>query len=199
MEKQATTRFPIHDVISRRWSPRAFADESISVESLGSLMEAARWSASCFNEQPWRFIVARREDAEAFSTLANCLVPFNRGWAEKASLLVLCVAAKTFARNGKANAHGEYDLGLAVGGLSAQATAMGLAVHQMAGFDPEKARETYAIPEDFTPKAMMAIGYPGNPEELDEGLKEQETAPRDRKPLEEVVFRGSWGEAHSWG
>ena len=125
-------------------------------------------------------------------------MPFNRAWAEKASLLVLSVAGTTFARNGKPNEHGKYDVGLAVGGLSAQATAMGLVIHQMAGFDGQKARDTYAIPEDYAPIAVMAIGYPGDPNDLDEGLKEKETEARVRKPLEEIVFTGSWGEARSW-
>ena len=198
MDKRADTRFPVADLIGARWSPRAFAKRSLDTASLGSLMEAARWAASCFNEQPWRFIVARSEQAEEHARLAACLVDANRAWAEKAPLLILSVAAKGFARNGKDNHWARHDVGLAVGGLSAQATQMGLVLHQMAGFDGEKARETYAIPENYEPVAVIAVGYPAEPADLDEDLAAREAHVRVRKPLEELVFSGTWARPLAW-
>ena len=193
MEKPAVTDHPIHELLATRWSPRAFREEPVTDEQISSLLEAARWSASCFNAQPWRFIVASRQQRDDFDALVGCLKEANQVWAGNAAVLVLVVASTRFEHNGKNNRHAGYDSGAAAAQLTAQATAMGLAVHQMAGFDAGKAREVHAIPENFEPMAVMAVGHPGEPGSLPDGLQERERAPRSRKPLSELVFTGTWG------
>lgn len=195
MKKTADTRFPVHELIAERWSPRAFADRDVSKEDLGSLLEAARWAPSCFNDQPWSFVVATRDEPEALARLQSCLVDANKAWATDAPVLMLSVARTSFAHNGKPNRHAAHDVGLAVGGLCAQAQALGLVVHQMAGYDAERARELLGVPDGHEPMAMIAVGYEGEAERLDEQLRERELAPRQRKPLSEVAFAGRFGAA----
>jgi len=192
MHKPAETRYPVHELIKQRWSPRAFTDKPVEAEKLGSLMEAARWAPSCFNEQPWRYIVETTEDTEGYQRLLDCLVSFNQSWAGKAPVLMLSVVRNSFAKNDKPNAHAHHDVGLASENLTIQAQALGLAVHQMAGFDSDAAREAYGIPEGYEPVAAFAIGYAGEPDDLDEQLAERERAPRARKSLEETFFSGRW-------
>lgn len=175
----------VHELIRQRRSPRLFQDRAIPREILVALFEAARWAASSFNEQPWRFVVASREDPEEYAGLLDCLHPKNQDWARSAPVLALSVASMRFKHNDKPNRHAFHDVGLAVSQLTLQATALGLAVHQMAGFDTGAARRTYAIPEGCDPVAAMAVGYPD-----EEPMKE-----RLRRPLDEIVFRGSWGRA----
>ena len=194
MEKPADTRYPIHDLLRRRWSPRAFSDRTVEPEKLQSLLEAARWAPSCFNEQPWSFIIATKENPAEHARLASCLVESNLRWAPQAPVLMLSVAKRYFERNGKENRHAFHDVGLAVENLVIQAVALGLAVHQMAGFHVEKARTLFSIPEGYEPVAMIALGYLGDPEALPEDLRQRELAPRSRKPLETFVFFGRWGQ-----
>ena len=195
MEKPALSEAPIHELIRNRWSPRAFADEAIPEEVLRSLFEAARWAPSSFNEQPWAYIVATKEDKVNFEKVLGTLVEFNAVWARKASALAMAVAKLAFAENHAPNRNAQYDTGAATALLSVEATARGLVVHQMAGFDPDKARTTFAIPEGWEPLAAIAIGYPGNPDSLPSKLKDRELAPRRRKPIREFVMTGSWGHA----
>lgn len=192
MQKPAQTAHPIHDLLASRWSPRAFAERSVDRESLGSLLEAARWAPSCFNDQPWSFLVAPREDAAAFSRLSACLMEGN-AWAKNAAVLMVTVARDNFSQTGKPNRHAWHDVGLAVQSLVLQAQALGLGCHQMAGFDADAARQALGIPEGFSPVTMVAIGYPGEADSLPEPLAGRETAPRARKPLEEFVFGAEWG------
>lgn len=194
MEKPAPTEHDVHELIRRRWSPRAFSSRAVGDPELRSLLEAARWAASCFNEQPWRFIVARREAQAEFDQLLSCLNENNQRWAKGAAVLMLSVASKAFAKNAKSNRHALHDVGLAAAQLTLQATALGLAVHQMAGFSIERARERFAIPEDFEPVAAIAIGYPGDPDGLPEDLRERERGERSRNPQREFVFAGKWGD-----
>ena len=194
MDKPAESNSPLHDLIAQRWSPRAFRAKPVEQALLGSLMEAARWAPSCFNEQPWRFMVETKDNPEGFERLLNCLVPFNQSWAGKAPVLLLSVACGSFSRNGKPNRHGAYDTGMAAENLTLQAQALGLAVHQMGGFDADAARAAYGIPEGFEPMAAFAVGYAGEPEDLDDGAAEKERAPRVRKPLTETFFSGKWGQ-----
>ena len=194
MEKPADTQYPIHDLLKRRWSPRAFSDQRVEPDRLRSLLEAARWAPSSNNAQPWSFIVATQEDAAEYGRLLNCLVEFNIQWAQRAPVLIASVARLSFEDDGKPNRHALHDVGQAVANLIVQATALGLAVHQMAGFHPDKVRELYDVPKEFEPVAMMALGYPGDPESLPEKLKKRELAPRERKPVTEFVFAGRWGK-----
>jgi nitroreductase len=192
MDKPATHGHPIHPLIAARWSPRAFEDREVPGSALNSVFEAARWAPSCFNEQPWNFIVARRQDGEEFERMLGCLVEGNRSWAKGAQVLMITVARMSFAHNGKPNRHAYHDLGLAVGTLSVQATELGLSLHQMAGFDADRAREVYGIPEGFEAVTAIALGYPGSPESLPDGLRDRETAPRERKPMASFVHAGRW-------
>lgn len=191
-DRTAPTDHPILPVLADRWSPRAFANKPVETEKLQQLFEAARWSASSFNEQPWRFIVATKDNEEEYARALGCLVEFNQSWAKTAPVLVLTAVRKTFSKNGKPNPCCEHDLGLAMGNLSAQATHLGLVIHQMAGVDRDKIRETYNIPEEFEPLTGTAIGYLGHPERIPEAVQKGETAPRIRKPLSETVFAGGW-------
>jgi len=193
--KQSTPDHPIHDLIARRWSPYAFADRPVSDDDLLSLFEAARWAASSYNEQPWSYIVATRENPEEFERLLSCLVEGNQPWAKAAPVLALGCTALRFARNDKLNAAAVHDLGLASATLTLEATARGLFVHQMIGILPDKAREVYNIPESVQPTTGLAIGYLADPGSLPEPYKGRDLAPRERKDLRQFVFGGTWGAA----
>jgi nitroreductase len=194
-EKAGKADHPIHELIRRRWSPRAFADRPVEPEKLLSLLEAARWAPSSSNEQPWSFIVATRGDRAAYDRLLSCLVEFNVQWAARAPVLMLSVAKLKFDSNGQPNRHAFHEVGLAVGNLLMQATALDLVVHQMAGFDVQMARELFQIPPGYEPCAAIALGYLGKPDSLPEPLRARELAPRSRKPLGEFVFTERWGES----
>ena len=192
--KIATPDHPIHDLIADRWSPRAFADKPVEATKMLSLLEAARWSASAFNGQPWSFIVGPQDDEDTFDRIVSCLMPGNVPWASKAPLLMISVAHMINPRNDKPNAYAWHDVGLAVQNMIVQASAMDLYMHQMAGFDKEKAKEVFNIPEGFAPVTALAVGYLGDPESLPEDRRAMETAPRERKPLSDFVYSGEWGQ-----
>jgi nitroreductase len=194
VEKPAETRYPINEIIRRRWSPRAFSDRPVEPEIFGSLFEAAHWAPSCNNRQPWHYLVARKEEPAEFDRMLQCLVPGNAAWCKDAPALMISVA-NTRWDNGEPNRHAWHDVGLASSQLTIEAVSRGLFVHQMAGILPDKIRETYAIPDGFDPVAGFALGYPGDPNKLPDKLRERELAPRTRKPLESFVFSGRWGEA----
>ena len=192
--KTAATDHPILQVLAERWSPYGFEDRPVSEADLRSLFEAARWAASSYNEQPWNYLVATREDSQEFGRLLSCLVEANQAWAKAAPVLVLGVVSLQFARNHQDNRAAVHDLGLAAGNLLVEATTRGLSVHQMIGILPDKAREVYQIPEHFEAWTAMAIGYKADPAKLPDALKERDLAPRQRKPLSEFVFTGQWGQ-----
>jgi nitroreductase len=193
MEKPATTEFPVHDLLRLRWSPRAFSGKPVPLDVLRSLFEAARWAPSSFNEQPWAYLVATRDDPENFATMLSVLVEFNASWAKHAPLLALAVAELAFHRNGNPNRNAFYDVGAASAQLTFEANSRGLLVHQMAGYDGDKARRVFEIPEGWEPIAAIALGYPGDPETLPQPLRDRELAPRSRKSLSEFVMTGRWG------
>ncbi|HMG74581.1 MAG TPA: nitroreductase family protein [Pyrinomonadaceae bacterium] len=195
MEKPAQTDHPIIELLKRRWSPRAFSDQMVEPEKLLSLFEAARWAPSSFNEQPWSFVLATKQNPAEHARLLSCLVEGNQQWARQAPVLMVSVAKLNFDKTGKPNRHAFYDVGMAVGNLMTQAMALDLFVHQMAGFSPEKVAELYKIPDEFEPVAAIAIGYGGEVEDLPESLRERELGPRSRKPIQEFVFEGRWGQA----
>jgi nitroreductase len=194
MEKLAVTQHPVHELIRRRWSPRAFADKPVELTLLHSLLEAARWAPSSNNEQPWSYIIATRDNPAEYERMMACLREGNQGWAKNAPVLMLSVARMTFERNGQPNRVALYDLGAAAAYLTFEATARGLTVHQMAGILPEKARELYSVPGAHEVVTGIAIGYPGDPETLPEDLQKKELSPRSRKLLAAFVFSGKWGE-----
>ena len=194
MEKPAGAAHPIHDVIARRWSPRAFDERPVEQATLKSLFEAARWAPSSNNEQPWRFIVASKETSTDYDRLFACLVEGNRKWVFRAPVLILSVASLLFEDDGKPNRHALHDTGMAAENFVLQATALGLQAHQMAGFDTQKARENCLIPTGFDPVAMIALGYPGDPAVLPDYLREREIKPRERQPIGDFVFSIKWGQ-----
>ena len=190
--KKATTDHPIIRILAERWSPYGFADRPVAESDLLSLFEAARWAASSYNEQPWNYLVATRENPKEFARLLSCLVEANQAWAKAAPVLVLGVVSLRFAKNDKDNRAAVHDLGLAAGNLSIEATARGLSVHQMIGILPDTAREAYQIPEHYEAWTAMAIGYKADPATLPDAMKERDLAPWQRKPLNEFVFTGLW-------
>jgi nitroreductase len=198
MTKIITPNHPVLDVLRKRWSPRAFADRPVEPTKLQSLLEAARWAPSCFNEQPWSFIVATKDDPTEYERLLACLVEKNQAWAKSAPVLMISVAAKSFAQTGKPNRHWFHDVGLAVSDLVTQATVLDLFVHQMAGFSPDKARQTYNIPDSHEAVAAIAIGYLGDPNSLPDDLRDRELKEQTRKPLKDFVFTGKWGDSAPW-
>ena len=194
----ATGEYPLHPHISRRKSTRAFSERPVEPEKLRSILEAARWSPSASNIQPWRFIIATKGQPENFELLSGLLVEQNRLWAEKAPVLILSVAKLTHDEAGRPNRFALHDVGLASANMTFQATSLGLAVHQMGGFDGEKARTLLNIPQDFEPVAMIALGYPDTPDLLPEHLRGRELAPRVRKNLSEIAFDGLWNNTSSF-
>ncbi len=193
MQKSAPSDFPVHDLIRERWSPRAFADKPVPQNILRSIFEAARWAPSSNNEQPWAYIVATKDDKASFEKTLSVLVEFNAAWAKSAPVLAVAVAQLSFAKNNAPNRNAQYDTGAATALLSVEATSHGLAVHQMAGFDHDKARQVFGIPAGWEPIAALAIGYHGDPSSLPQPLKDREMSPRTRKPIAEFVMAGHWG------
>lgn len=190
--KKATLDHPVHDLIAARWSPVLFDSDPIDPATLRSLFEAARWSASSYNEQPWRFLVALREDGAEFEKMLSVLMEGNTTWAQDAPVLVLTAVSLNHAQTGAANTKAEHDLGLAVGNLTLEATARGLGVHQMGGIYPEKAHELYQVPEDFRVVTALAIGKPKN--DGPEDLMRRDQTPRTRLPQSGFVFTGRFGK-----
>jgi nitroreductase len=178
---------PIADILQKRWSPRAFSDQPLTGEQVLTLFEAARWAASCNNEQPWRFIWSLKDGSEKYNLLFDCLKPSNQEWVKTAPLLILTVIHTLFV-SGKPNRWAEHDLGLAIGNLTTQASSLGIYVHNMAGFYSEKAIEHFQLPEAFKPLTMIAVGYLGEPSSLSEFNQTREAEIQTRKPLAELFL-----------
>lgn len=194
MSRTAPADHPLLPAITERWSPRSYLATPVPAAALASVLEAGRWTASAYNEQPWQYLVTRKDvEPEAFAKLLGCLVPFNQGWIGEAPVLMLACARLNSAANGKPNAWAQYDTGQASGTMAVQAAALGLQLHQMAGFDAAAARAAFAIPEDVMPIAAMVLGTPGPASALPEQLAQRETAPRVRKAASEMFFMGKWG------
>lgn len=194
--KKIETKVAIHELIAARWSGRAYdSAKMLTREAIMALVEAARWAPSCFGDQPWRFLVFDKATNQAgWDKALSCLVEGNRGWAKDAPLLLLACADSVLSQNGNPNRWGQYDTGAASENLSLQATALGLMVHQMGGFDADKTRIEFAIPEQFTPIAMMTVGYQLPEAAISDDIKEREYNARARNTLDENFFEGHWGE-----
>lgn len=178
----------ILEIIRTRRSSRAFLKEPIAKEKIKSLFEAARWAPSSVNEQPWMYLYATADQPELWSRIFDALNPGNQQWAKDAPLLVVSLARKTHTKNALPNGSAKYDVGAANAFLSLQATALGLNVHQMGGFDHHRLRENLNVPENFDIGVVMAIGYPGNPAQLPLSLQEREVSPRLRHVQSEFVI-----------
>jgi len=193
MNKNATTSYPLHSLIRRRWSPRSFEDRSVERAKLIQILEAARWAPSWRNDQPWRFIVATKDDPEEYRRLFDCLKPGNQRWAGLAPVLMIVVAKKGYDHGPQHNPVTLYDTGQAVAQLAIEALSEGLYLHQMGGVHLERICETYFIPAAYQPVVAVAIGYLGQPIGLPLDLQQKEQAPRTRLPLSEIAFSGTWG------
>jgi nitroreductase len=194
MQKPAMTATPIDDLIAARWSPRAYdATKTVTQQQILSLLEAARWAPSCFGDQPWRFVVCdKTSNPQAWQQAYDCLVPGNQAWAVNAPLLILICADTLFSHNQKPNRWASYDTGAATENLCLQATSLGLAAHQMGGFDGAKARELFNIPVQIEMMAMVSVGVMAEAETLPDELREREQAARTRRSLGELFFNGLW-------
>lgn len=186
----------VNPVIQKRWSPRAFQDKGLSYEQIATLLEAGRLAPSSFNLQPWRFIYAKKEDAESFNRLFDVLMEPNQIWAGNAPLLMLAMAEVTNPVTGEANPHAWHDVGLAMANMVLQAEYLGFKAHQMGGFHADKAKSQFAIPEGFEPVSVTAFGYPGDPELLPEKLRASEQERDGREPLGSRFFDGSFLKPH---
>ncbi|MDR2219868.1 MAG: nitroreductase family protein [Methylobacillus sp.] len=196
MKKPAITQTPIHELLAGRWSGRAYdANRAVTREQVISLLEAARWAPSCYGDQPWRFVVCQRnENADAWQRAFECLVPGNQAWVQDAAVLLLVTADTLFNHNNAANRWAQYDTGAAAENLCLQAEALGLMAHQMGGFDADKARVTFAVPERYAIMTMIAVGHPADPATFSAEVRERENTPRQRRALGELFFAGAWGK-----
>jgi nitroreductase len=188
--RAAPTEIDLHPLIKHRWSPRAISDRAVEPEKLRLVFEAARWAPSSSNEQPWRFLVATRDEPEWLERLQGYLTPGN-AWANRAPVLV--ASAYATHRKEKPNRVALRDLGAAEENLFLQAYALGLVMHQMAGFDHERLKREL-LPDGFEPGTMFVIGYPGSIEDLPPEQQERERKPRQRKAPGEFIFGARWGE-----
>ncbi len=182
------------ELLKNRFSPRAFKNHSISSAVLESLFSAASLSPSAFNDQPWVFFTANKDNQAEYEKIASLLVEPNRIWASQAPVLVLVAARTTFAHNGSANPYAAYDTGGAVAHLTTQASAQDIYIHQMAGFDHERAKEAFELPDNFQPLTILAIGYLTD-EMNTPAVKEEILAKRSRAELSGIVFSGKLGTA----
>jgi nitroreductase len=199
MHKPAITQVSIADLIANRWSSRAYdAAKPVAQAQIIALLEAARWAPSSYNDQPWCFVVCdKNTDADAWQKAFDCLMPSNQAWLINAPVLMLGCANTVLDINQHANRFAQYDTGAAVENICLQATHMGLMTHQMGGYHADKAREAFAIPTQFTPMAMISVGYAGEQAQLkqvSEELYERDVAERKRKALSELFFAGAWGK-----
>ena len=192
--KEADPDVAIQALLARRWSPYGFAEKDVATEDLLGILEAARWAPSSYNEQPWRYILARRSSRAAFDKLLSCLVEGNQVWAQHAPVLLVGIAMLRFSRNGKPNKAAAHDLGLAAGNMCVEATARGLYVHQMIGIVPERVRELYSVPEDAEPLTALAIGHLGDGSHLPAAVQERDRSLRARRPVRAFVFENLWDQ-----
>jgi len=194
LNKPAQSARDLHPIIRDRWSPRAFdASKPVPQDALISVLEAARWTASSNNVQPWRFIVATNADAEGHAKALAGFNERNQRWAKNAPVLIIALY-RTVNDQGAPNGASAYDLGAAVAQAVLQGTALGLVVHQAGGIEKDKIRAAYNIPADTEVAVALALGYQADESVLPDDLREREHAPRARKEMSEIVFAGSYGD-----
>lgn len=192
--KKGESDYSIMPEMLERWSPYCFDDQPVPGDLLLQCLEATRWSASSYNEQPWYFVLAEKNNVVAFDKMLGCLLEANQVWAKYAGALLIAVSKENFSHNGTPNRVHAYDLGQAVAQLSLQATALGLQVHQMAGINSSRIRQEYAIPDGYVPQTAVAIGYAASePMPGQESLAGRDHKPRTRKKITEYVFSEKWG------
>ncbi|HEX8658862.1 MAG TPA: nitroreductase family protein [Hymenobacter sp.] len=188
-----TLEVPVLPVLTQRRSPRAYSAEPVPPELLRQVFAAASSAASCFGEQPWRYLVGTRASSpEAYDKILTSMGEFNQVWAKNAPVLGVSIAKLAFSHDDNPNAWARHDVGQATATMAIQAAELGLQVHQMAGFSPDKLRAAFGIPAGYEPVAVFTLGYPGDPAGLPDAQRDKELAPRTRKPLAEFVFEGGW-------
>jgi nitroreductase len=185
--KPAKTDHPINELIAKRWSARAFSTRPVERLKLLSVLEAARWAPSSRNEQPWRYIVFTNDNPDKLKKAQSVLKDINN-YAKRAPVLICAITKKTYSDNGNYNRLHFHDLGAANENMFLEAFNQGLIMHEMGGFDVQKAREVFNIPEDFEVGIMIAIGYQDIHQVLPESLRQKAHLPRERKPLSEIAF-----------
>jgi nitroreductase len=190
IQTKRTSEYPINPLILSRWSPRSMTGEELGDDDIMSLFEAARWAPSSFNNQPWRFIYAKR-NTEHWDRLFNLLVDVNKTWAKNAALLAVVISRKNFEFNEKPARTHQFDTGSAWENLALEASSRGIVAHGMQGFDYEKAKTELRIPADFEVMAMIAIGKRGSKENLPTELQDKEK-PNDRKALKDIIMEGTY-------
>jgi nitroreductase len=190
IQTKRTSEYPISPLILSRWSPRSMTGEELGDDDIMSLFEAARWAPSSFNNQPWRFIYAKR-NTEHWDRLFNLLVDVNKTWAKNAALLAVVISRKNFEFNEKPARTHQFDTGSAWENLALEASSRGIVAHGMQGFDYEKAKTELGIPADFEVMAMIAIGKRGPKENLPTELQDKEK-PNDRKALKDIIMEGTY-------
>jgi nitroreductase len=185
--------YPVMPVLTQRRSPRAYTAQPVPAEALNQIFAAASSAASCYGEQPWRYLVGNREThPEAYEKILSSMGEFNQVWAKSAPVLAVSIAKLSFSHDDNANAWARHDVGQATATLAIQATELGLQIHQMAGFSADAVRTAFNIPAGYEPVAVFTLGYPGDPSSLSDALRDKEVAARTRKPLAEFVFEGGW-------
>jgi nitroreductase len=191
-EKHALTMVPINDIISRRWSPRAYdKDKQVSREQILALCEAARWSPNCFNDQPFRYIIANKfTNNEAWTKCFNTLLGFNKLWAVNAPVFFICLSHNNFRHNNALNDWAGYDSGAASQSICLQAVDLGLIAHQIAGFDAKLIKENFNIKDNLSLHSIIVVGYQAPVSVLPEELALREDNPRERLNLNELFFDG---------
>ena len=187
ISKIANTDFPIHNIIARRWSARAFSTKTVEKSKLLSILEAARWAPSSRNEQPWRYIVFTDDNPEKLEKARSVLLEINN-YVKLAPILICAITKKTYSDNGVYNKLHFHDLGAANENMFLESFNQGLIMHEMGGFDREKARKVFNIPDEYEIGIMIAIGYQDSHEILPERFREKINSPRERKPLSEIAF-----------
>ena len=188
-----TLEHPIMPVLTQRRSARGYTSQPVPAEVLNQIFAAASSSASCYGEQPWRFLVGTQTgSAEAYGKILGSFVEFNQAWAKAAPVLVVGIAKLNFSHDGNPNGWAKFDVGQATATLAIQAAELGLQVHQMAGFSPDKVRAAFSIPAEYEPVVAFTLGYPGGLDAMPDAARDREMAPRTRKPLAEFVFEGGW-------
>jgi nitroreductase len=193
MEKPAVTNLELQPLIHQRWSPRSFTNKEIDKATLLRIFEAARWAPSSSNEQPWRFIVGLKGE-RTWDLIWDTLVDFNQKWAKLAPVLVLSIGKKTSSRSQKPNIAYQYDVGQSVAYITFQAMHEGIHVHQMGGFDGEKAARLFNVPADYHVLTAFALGYKGDPNLLEGNFEAMEKSARMRISLHEIVFEEEFGK-----
>jgi nitroreductase len=185
--------YPIHELLLKRYSPHSFSKRIVEKTALLSIFEAARWAPSCFNEQPWSYIVIHKTHTDQYAKIRESMAEQNVTWATTAPLLILTVAKVVFSENNKPNPYAWHDIGLATGAMLVQSASMGIYIHQMAAFSKEKIRIACDIPAGWDPVTLIAMGYLAENSELPEKFIELDRSPQIRKKLTEFVYEDTWG------